>query len=227
MMARVPTLAGVQGTPTTCLHKRFHEGVTVVTHLYHHLKSEDASKDVVHVLQDLQPERTILKGGQMLQPGLSRGSRPPNPRPWGGQLSARGPVGRDCGERPSHSPCGHGPSSRPGHICTPLVPSCPALPSTAHGSTHVVPGRVSPHRVLGGQSNAAQGNHHEDDHLKVPHGHDVMAAAAEAGGKVWLTQGPLTGRLVPSLVPLLGLSHKKLSSKCQETAARWLVVPGS
>jgi hypothetical protein len=48
--------------------------------------------------------------------------------------------------------------------------------------THVVPGCIGLHRVLGCQGDAAHGDHQEDAHLEVAQVQDVMTQAAKAAG---------------------------------------------
>lgn len=51
------------------------------------------------------------------------------------------------------------------------------------GRTHIVPGCIGLHGVLGCQGDAAHGDDHEDAHLKVAQVQDVMAQAAKAVGR--------------------------------------------
>lgn len=146
---------------------RGHQG-NHTSHLYHHLKGEDACEDVVHVLKHLEPKgKAFLKG----EAGSSSRGRSLNDN-----TSAWGLWARVWG--------GEGRPATPEAAALPPMPGMPRssvspAPPRPDGSTHVVPGRVCLHRVLSSQGDAAQGNDHEDAHLEVPHGHDVMAEAAE------------------------------------------------
>lgn len=50
-----------------------HVSVEATSHLYDHLKGEDSCKDVVHVLQSLEPKVVSLQAGEPLAPSLPQG----------------------------------------------------------------------------------------------------------------------------------------------------------
>lgn len=75
-----------------------------MAHLYHHLKSEDACEDVVHVLQSLEPKGRLLVPGPFLGPQLS-------PRPLSTQPPARSQSTTIWGYTETGIPWGPGPSS--------------------------------------------------------------------------------------------------------------------
>lgn len=93
-------------------------------------------------------------------------------------------------------------------------------PSKPDSSTHIVPGRVCLHGVFSGQGNATQGDDHEDDHLKVLHGHDVVAEAAKPGRQSTGQQGlrracPArpTGGAEPCRAPLCSGESSQVSDR--------------
>lgn len=180
-----------------------HQG-NPASHLYDHLEGKDTRENVVHVLQNLEPKEGLFSKARPepqarpLQQLRAFSSRARNRRPAGGGLQAvvmgRGgearraspweptlQKGAPCSALeapPDLRPQSTGEARRPADR-TPAPPG----PLQPDGHTHVVPGRVCLHGVLSSQGDAAQGDDHENDHLKVPHGHNVMAEAAEPGGQ--------------------------------------------
>lgn len=77
----------------------------------------------------------------------------------------------------SASPCGdgHGPTLRWEEKST----QNPGI----WGATHIIPGRLSLHRVLCSQGDAAEGDDDQDHHLKVAQVDDVVEQAPDPAGR--------------------------------------------